>query len=151
MKALRVVVFEVLVVVGACLLGARPAAASAPTYCSQEWYFHAPFPVGGGVWAWATCVPNGTPSSDPHDVVTAPGAGPIVGIDMIELRGSIDGVNYVVLGVNYMNGGTLVPWQDTTIAAWSCQPGAWYVSRFHWYRPDTGSWQYLNTTPIQRC
>ena len=103
--------------------------------------------------AWATCAPNGTQPSIPQDSVTLPGAGMLVGIDMIELRISTDGGhNYTVIGVNYMAGGTFHPWADTSYAvAGGCVSGAFYVSRFHYYRPDVGTWNYVNSGPIQRC
>ena len=149
MKRVRYFVAALMLAIGVVSI-ATPASAAIAANCSNQWYVHAPYRDAGtswAIWSRATCVPNGT--STPSPDVYLPGSD---GIITIALWGSSDGgAHWAQLGINYMNGGTLVPWQNTSIATYGfCNTGWYYTTYIEWKYPN-GTYGNLTTPARTLC
>lgn len=143
---------------------APSAFAAAPAYCPGGWHFyvHAPYPNAFGsdeMDAWGTCVPNNVGAPWPDA-----GLGWGCGIQEIDSWMFVPDIahpglyRWVRYGVNYMGGGTLGGWGNTTnagVAPWSVyydHSGYQYAN--YWYTSvyevcgGVGSW--ASTSSVQR-
>lgn len=122
-KVIRGLVAALFLAAASLAIKEAPASASGAAYCANGWwYVHGTYPVGGGMWSWATCVPWGT-AEPPYPDAHLDGS---VGIIEVHEQVYISGA-WRDKAVNYESSRTVYPYTDTVIAASSgCSSGVSY-------------------------
>lgn len=101
-------------------------------WCSStnKWYIHGPFPVGGGMWSWATSVSWYT-TAPPQDYLV-----PCTGMRIDQVVLQYWNGSWVNGGVNYESNRFVAQDTNTVIAAaGGCMSGVAYRTWIHGYDP----------------
>jgi hypothetical protein len=135
----------VMLAIGVLTFGGRASASGPPAaICAgRAFYLHAPFPVGGGVWSWATCYGGGAVPWPDADQASWNGAA-----NLIEVRTFANGF---MVGDNFEQNRVLCSgYCDSVVAAAPYYPGAAYQSSFRFRNwNDSREWTVWSAAVVR--